>query len=126
MRYLLVLLTALCVGFAGGCTQDSLPEPTEEPCADETLTYTDDVEEIVERTCSYSGCHLGGAPGLYDSYDGLRSDLESGLFRQRVIELRDDPVRGMPPAYAPANRPDTLTEAELTIVRCWLEAGFPE
>jgi len=108
------------------CTTDALPEPVDLPCDGETPTYESDIREIVERTCAYSGCHLGGAPGLYNEYEGLLSNLESGLFRQRVIEIREDATLGMPPDYAPDGRAKRLTEDELMLITCWLEAGYPE
>ena len=126
MRFSLFLafLTTLLLCM-GSCTNDALPEPSEVPCIEEGLTYEEDVRPIIEETCAYSGCHLGGAPGVYNSYDGLLQDLEDGSFRDRVITQREDPNVGMPPDYAPADRPVDLTEEELTIISCWLEAGYP-
>jgi hypothetical protein len=127
MRYFWLLsLFYVSLLVVPSCTSDILPEPIILPCDGETPTYEANVREIVERTCAYSGCHLGGAPGLYDSYQGLVSDLESGLFRQVVIDLRDDPAEGMPPDYAPQDRPKDLTEDELMTITCWLDAGYPE
>lgn len=108
------------------CTSDVLPEPVVLPCDGETPTYETNVRDIIESTCAYSGCHLGGAPGVYDSYAGLLSDLESGIFRQRVIDVRDDATIGMPPDYAPEGRAQDLTDEQLMILTCWLDAGFPE
>lgn len=108
------------------CTSDVLPEPVALPCDGETPTYVADVQEIIERTCAYSGCHLGGAPGVYDSYSGLLSALENGEFRSRVINARDNPTIGMPPDYAPDDRPKNLTEDELMVITCWLDAGYPQ
>ncbi len=108
------------------CTSDALPEPVALPCDGVTPTYEADVREIVEQTCAYSGCHLGGAPGVYDSYQGLLPSLESGLFRQRVISSKDDPNVGMPPNYAPEGRAEDLTPEQLMIITCWLDAGYPE
>lgn len=110
----------------GSCTKDALPEPSPTPCDDVMPTYNADIRPIIEESCSYSGCHLGGAPGLYDNYSGLRADLESGLFRQRVLLRRNDPRIGMPPDYSPDDRPKDLNEEELLLIECWLEAGFPE
>ncbi|MEM9928759.1 MAG: hypothetical protein AAF840_02970 [Bacteroidota bacterium] len=120
--------SSLCFALflTAACTADQLPEPVVLPCDGVTPTYEADVREIVERTCAYSGCHLGGAPGIYDSYQGLLPDLESGLFRQRVIDRKDDPVFGMPPNYAPSDREVDLTAAEIMLITCWLEAGHPE
>lgn len=108
------------------CTADVLPEPVIPTCDGETPTYETNVRDIIERTCAYSGCHLGGAPGVYDSYEGLLSDLESGIFRQRVIDIRDDATLGMPPNYSPQDRAEDLSDEELMIITCWLDAGFPE
>jgi len=125
------LFLPLALSFAGilffnTCTKDSLPEPTATTCDNTTPTYDAEIRPIIERTCAYSGCHLGGAPGVYDSYGGLRADLESGLFRQRVILRRSDPNVGMPPDYSPEDRPRNLTDEELFMVECWLDSGFPE
>lgn len=119
-------LVAFAVITADACTSDALSEPIDLPCDGLVPTYEGQVLEIVERTCAYSGCHLGGAPGLYDSYEGLLSDLESGRFRQRVILSRDNPTIGMPPNYAPEGRAEDLTPEELMIITCWLDAGHPE
>ena len=128
MRYFWSAFCLFSVFFLllGSCTSDSLPAPTAAVCDGDPPTYDAEVVEIIERTCSYSGCHLGGAPGLYDSYEGLRSDLESGLFRQRVVAQKDNPTIGMPPNYAPDDRAQDLTAEELMIITCWLDAGFPE
>lgn len=123
--YLFCLLaaTTFCLD---ACTTDALAEPVPLPCDGVIPTYEADVREIVERTCAYSGCHLGGAPGIYDNYQGLLSDLENGSFRQRVISNRDNPTIGMPPDYAPDGRAEDLTADELMIITCWLDAGYPE
>ncbi len=127
MRFFLsLLLLNLFLFFLASCTTDELPEPVALPCEGTTPTYEADVREIIERTCAYSGCHLGGGGDIYASYDDLLSNLESGLFRQRVIDRKDDPTFGMPPNYAPADREQDLTAEELMTITCWLDAGFPE
>jgi len=126
MRLSFILLFALAAFIIGSCTTDSLPEPTPTPCDNVMPTYTTDIRPIIEESCAYSGCHLGGAPGVYDSYGGLLADLESGLFRQRVLLRKDDPNIGMPPNYSPEDRPQDLTVEELVLIECWLEAGYPE
>lgn len=122
--FFLIPLTVLLLCL-GSCTNDALPQPSEVACPDQELTYEQDIRPIIEESCAYSGCHLGGAPGLYNNYDGLLQDLEDGSFRDRVITQRADPNVGMPPNYSPADRPEDLTEEELSIINCWLEAGFP-
>ena len=112
--------------FLPGCTADKLAAPSEVDCLGLMPTYETSIREIIDRTCAYSGCHLDSAPGVYTSYSGLESVLNSGLFRQRVILVKDDPVSGMPPNNAPGNRAKNLTNEELNLIQCWLEAGFPE
>ena len=125
-RNLLLILAGIVSCLLAACTSDELPEPMELPCDGEVFTYEADIRPIVERSCAYSGCHLGGAPGVYNDYAGLLSDLESGRFRERVIQQRENPTVGMPPEYAPENRPKDLTPQELQMINCWLEAGFPQ
>ena len=115
---LLLLLSA--------CTADELPAPQLGACDNLEPTYDPDIRPIIESSCSYSGCHLDGSSGNFQTFAGLRLYLEDGSFRNRVISLRTDEVLGMPPDYAPADRPKDLTDAELDLIACWLAAGFPE
>ena len=109
------------------CTSDELPEPQGiQGCENLNLSYEADIRIIIENSCAYSGCHLDSAPGDYSGYDGLKGALGQGSFLQRVVTLRNDPNLGMPPDYAPADRPRNLTDEELQILQCWIEAGYPE
>ncbi len=108
------------------CAADKLPPPDDGNCGSLQPTYENGVKEIINRSCAYDGCHLNSAPGVFNSYNGLLSVLNSGKFRQRVIVLRGDDITGMPPDNAPDGKPKDLTEDELEIISCWLEADFPE
>ena len=109
------------------CTADQLPEPQAlDDCDDPTINYQDDIAPIIDNSCAYSGCHLGSAPGIFDTYEGLAGVLDNGRFMERAITLKDDPNLGMPPDYAPSDRPKNLTEEELQLIQCWLEAGYPK
>lgn len=109
------------------CTSDQLPEPVFLAACDTTqASYSVNIKEIVDRSCAYSGCHVEASIGNFLTYEDMLPRLKNGSMRQRVINLRDDPIVGMPPNYAPAERPQRLSEAELVLFECWLEAGFPE
>lgn len=112
------------------CSSDQLPEPMVAACEIDTPTYSLEVQPIMDATCAYSGCHLSNpsAPGNFDTYGGLQFYLDNNIntFRQRIIFQRDDPRLGMPPNDAPDDRPIDLTEEQLTILECWLDAGYPE
>lgn len=113
--------------FIQACTADELPEPPPGiDCDQIEVNYDLNIKELIERSCTYSGCHLDIAPGRYTSYEGLLDNLEKGKFAQRVLTLRADPILGMPPNNAPEGRPKDLTETELNLIRCWLDKGFPE
>ncbi len=111
---------------AAACTSDQLPEPTAAECGDITPTYTQDIRPIIEASCAYSGCHLDSSPGRFDTYAGLLPYLEDNTFRQRVIVNRSNPTIGMPPDFAPSNRPQDLTAEQFSAIECWLDGGYPE
>ncbi len=112
---------------AYSCTADELPAPSGEiNCEEVEVSYDLNIKAIIDRSCAYSGCHLDVAPGKYSTYNGLSGALKSGKFEQRVLNLRFDPIIGMPPDNAPEGRPRALSEEELDLVRCWLNKGFPE
>lgn len=109
---------------AGGC--DNLATEYE---SDDPNVAT--VEDIINQTCAYSGCHDGAGgigPGDYSSYDRILRDLESGSFASRVITQRDNPSLGMPPDQSvyPQSRQDSLSTTQLEIITCWLQEGFPK
>ncbi|RMF21163.1 MAG: hypothetical protein D6765_15900 [Bacteroidetes bacterium] len=117
---------------SGACTADELPPPPP-PAECDTLqvTYVNFVKPIIDESCAYAGCHdgLGGiGPGDYTTYDGMLPVLNGGQFKDRVFDRRDDPVVGMPPdkSVYPESQKDNLTSGELDLLRCWMEAGFPE
>ena len=108
------------------CTNDSLGEPQMGDCDNLDVTYVSLIKPIIDESCAYSTCHLDTAPGNYTTYGGLLPSLENGEFRNRVLNVKDDPTLGMPPAFSPADRPSSLTEDQLNLIRCWLDNNFPE
>lgn len=108
------------------CTNDSLGEPQMGDCDNLDVTYVSLIKPIIDESCAYSTCHLDTAPGNYTTYSGLLPSLENGEFRNRVLNVKDDPTLGMPPAFSPADRPSSLTEDQLNLIRCWLDNNFPE
>lgn len=122
MKYLPFIL----IFSALSCTTDVLPEPEPTVCDGIMPSYEVDIRPILEASCSYSGCHLGGSNTTYADYGDLITSIESGVFRDRIITQRSDEVIGMPPNYAPDNRPKDLTADEILLIECWLDAGYPE
>lgn len=124
-QILLFVLTILSLS----CSRDEV-DPPENNCA-EDISYNNDVKEIIDATCAYSGCHDGAGgegPNNYNNYAGMLVHLQSGSFKNRVIDQQDDPTFGMPPDMSiyPQSLVDDLTEEQLEVITCWIEAGFPE
>lgn len=112
--------------FLIACTNDSLGEPVKGECDNLSVTYVDLIKPIIDESCAYSNCHLDTAPGNFITYDGILPFLENGSFRNRVLNIKDDPTLGMPPAFVPSDKPSSLTDDELNLIRCWLDNNFPE
>jgi len=128
-KYIFFLFASLLALLGQRCTADELPQP--EGCAPGLATYDTNMKEIIDESCAYSGCHDGespGVPGNYTSYEGIRPFLEDGSVRTRVIDLRNDPVLGMPPSASvyPQSRMENLSEEEFELMQCWLSSGFPK
>lgn len=111
------------------CSADELPQP--EGCAPGLASYELNMKEIIDQSCAYIGCHDGqssDAPGNFQTYAGIRPFLQDGTVRSRVIDLRNDPVKGMPPSKRafPLSQKEELTPKEYELFRCWLNDNFPE
>ncbi len=112
--FLIISTIALIIS----CSKDKL-DPNADNCPD-VITYEADIKPIVDRTCSYSGCHDGAnAPGNYNSFAGLSPFLNDSKFKARVIDRQD-----MPPNYS--DGPTSLTQEELILIRCWMNGGYKE
>ena len=126
MKYIILLSALTC--FSWSCSSDVL-ESNGSECDDE-VSYDNGIKDIIDETCAYSGCHNGGgsAPGDYRTFDGLQRFINDGSFVERVIDVRDNPTRGMPPdrIIYPETLQDDLTESQLELVTCWIQNNFPE
>jgi len=114
--------------FTLACSSD-VAEPAE-ACENLVATYNDNVKEIIDLTCAYTGCHVNGGngPGNYSTFEGLRPFTDNGSFAIRVIDEADNTTRGMPPNMSsyPESRQDDLSAEQMEIIMCWIAAGYPE
>ncbi len=92
---------------------------TEDFCESLNATYEGEVLNILNLACSYDGCHP-----IYMVYDSLKVRIESGRFEAKVLDPNAE--QPMPPAYAPEDKPRSLTDEQLEVFRCWKDAGYPE
>ena len=111
------------------CTSDKTPvvDLTNE-CNNINASYDLNIKPIIDRGCALGGCHVNGGdgPGIYTNYENIIPFIEDGSFRRTTIEQKDDPLIGMPPKWSNNGAPKELTEAELELITCWLENGYPE
>lgn len=111
------VLTLIFLSLA--CTRVIVDPP--EDC-EVSITYTDEVKEIIDNSCAYSGCHVDNvAPGDYSSYDGLKASIDNGKLQKRMLEIQN-----MPPEYAPDDKPKSLTAEQKEIITCWVQNEYAE
>jgi len=124
-RLVIFLLLSISVLYFTACTSDKLA-PVEIECVGETPVWEGEVAELIAVSCAYAECHISGtsAPGNYLTYQGISSILRNGSFKNRVFDIKDNPTLGMPPEYSAG--PKFLTDAQLSLLSCWMEGGFLE
>jgi hypothetical protein len=84
-------------------------------CQVDAVSYSMDIEPIINNSCATSGCHVqgGSGNGIFDAYAGVKAKVDNGSFRQRVIADRD-----MPPGTP-------LTNCQIKYIEEWLNQGAP-
>lgn len=113
-----IIFMALIITIYSSCTRDQVIE-VESECQEE-VTYNDQIDDIFNRSCAYVGCHAGSAPGNFTSFSGISDYTGGDALERRVVINRD-----MPPDYATGG-PTSLTDEELELFTCWIQAGYPE
>lgn len=76
-------------------------------CDGSTRTYDADIKSIIDASCV--SCH-----SQYSTYSGVKSSVDNGEFEREVISKQTMPQNG------------SLSDADLTKIKCWLEQGAPE
>ncbi len=111
------------------CTSDKTPLiDLSDACMTIEVSYDLNIKPIIDNSCALGGCHINGGdgPGIYTNYSNLVPFFEDGSFKRTVIEQRDDPNIGMPPDWSNNGAPKDLTAAQIDLVKCWVESGYPE
>lgn len=105
-----------------GCNHDPIVSLEPDPCAPQ-LSYAVDIFPLIDETCNYDGCHAGA----YDTYEGIEPKLFSGKLVDRVFQRNGDPALRMPPSSTvyPDVKKESLTQAELDLLQCWIKQGYP-
>ncbi len=126
MNFILKISFVLMIGLlAYSCGKDDDPV---DPCDSITGTYNGDVKAIINNSCAYFGCHDGSNGNIpeesrdYTTFEGMASATSSGKFNTRVLVTKNMPN----PDFTPDDKPQELTTAQLQIMQCWHDAGYPE
>lgn len=104
------------------CTKDkAMKEVNSNSCVTDitTVSYTNDIQPILNISCSVSGCHNAGNGAIpeYINYTNLKNDVDNGKINDRVFVQGD-----MPPSYTTA---PTLSQCDLDKIQAWIDNGAP-
>ncbi len=99
------------------CTNDKLAEPDNAICDSLQITYDNQVKPIIDANCAFVGCHVQGfVNGDLSSFATMTPYINgnNASFEVEVITDMTMPVGGF------------LSIADLEILRCWVNSGYPE
>lgn len=117
IRKFLLFVSVSLVFLMSGCYYDN--EETLYPdavmCDTTNVTFHANIEPIIQGNCAVSGCHVAGGTGsgIFTTYAGLKTKVNNGSLKRRVLERKD-----MPPN-------SRLNGCQLSLIKIWLDAGAP-
>lgn len=112
MKKNLFLLTLLGVVIFGACTKKASPAKVR------LMTYTSDIAPLMQAKCG--PCHLPSKGGNKDNFENYENAKAHGAeMLERVTKNPEE--RGFMPKMNPK-----LSEAEITVIRKWIDAGMLE
>ena len=103
-----LLFCVLCFGvnllLILSCGKSKAPK-----CDGTNSTYSGNMQSLINSKCTSPACHP-----TYTTYAGIKSTIDLGTFKDRVISKKDMPSGS------------TLSSGELNKIQCWIDAGYPE
>lgn len=119
-KYLFLLIICISTFVLAACGGDDDPEPMGVDCSTLNASYNGDIALIISTSCVNPACHGGNNPNIpeyaqdFSNFSGLEGITANGQFEARVLDQKN-----MPPQTS-------LTQAQLDLLQCWADAGFPE
>lgn len=121
MRFLSVSCMFVCF-FAlllQGCKYDSEEELYSDDgftCDTTNISFSEDIEPIIDNSCATTGCHVPGGDGngVFTRFNELKEKVNNESLRQRVVVIQDMP-----------KGPETLTTCQINQVEAWINIGAP-
>jgi hypothetical protein len=109
-----LIITALFIVI--GCAYDNAEELYGEAgCPPNGVSFTQNIEPIIQNNCAISGCHVNGRqlPAL-ETYEQIAANAQRILFRTS---------NGTMP---PVSSGKSLTQEDIHQIDCWLKLGAPD
>ena len=78
-------------------------------CDGTASTYVSNMQTLINSKCASPACHP-----TYTTYAGIKSTLDFGTFKDRVITKKDMPSGS------------SFSTSELNKIQCWIDAGYPQ
>jgi len=95
--------------FACSKNDTSAPSAQAIECDGTVSTFNSNIKSIIDNNCTNSSCHPA-----FTNYASIKPYLTNGSFTDQVLTNRTMPRTG------------SLSNNELTKIKCWADAGFPE
>lgn len=85
-------------------------------CDTEVVSFAEDISPIISNNCSVVGCHVqgGSGTGVLENYTQIKSIVDDGSFRERVLVQRNMPPSGF------------LSECQIEHLDQWIASGAPD
>jgi hypothetical protein len=85
------------------------------------ISYDAEIRPIIESSCK---TQAGGGTGCHDAwideYDGIKGNIDAGIWQNEIFTDMTMPV-------VPNNWGiDSLSQDEITTMKCWINQGYPE
>jgi uncharacterized membrane protein len=111
-RYLIVCGMLFCYSCAYDNAEDLYGKVE---CPPGGVSFTDTIDPIISMNCAVSGCHVNGnqLPAL-ETYEQIAANAET---------VKGKTSNGtMPPPASGIS----LSQEEINVIACWVEAGAPQ
>lgn len=98
------------------------PEPDPVGCDDMNMTYNDDIKELLDMSCAFSGCHDDNATmtiGSLSTYDNAVAFVGFGRILGAINH--DETFSAMPAGGA-----SKLSDCNIDKITNWVNNGTPE
>ncbi len=111
-----LFLCAVVLSLLSSCYYDNEEDLyPKEDVNNKEVTYSKNIEPIINNNCATSGCHVpgGNGQGLLVTYDQVRAIALNGKLKNRVIDRMD----------MPSSQP--LPAREMDMILTWINQGAP-